>query len=198
MPILLIYLSVNVIQRQNISFKMLVFALVFSWLGDVLLMFTEITQLFFVLGLSSFLLAHIFYIIIFYLSVKNNPIQQKTYLFSKPFWTLPFLIYGIVFFIITFPYLETMTVPVLIYATVITCMGLFALNRKNNVFKASFNWVMLGAILFMLSDSCIGINKFLFTETLIWMPFVIMLTYISGQMLIVKGCLLEINESINN
>lgn len=191
MPLLLLYFWINSTHQQNISFKLLVFALIFSWLGDVFLMFTEVTQLFFVLGLSSFLLAHVFYVITFYFSVKNSSSQGKGYLFTNPIWVIPFLAYGVGFFAITFPYLEEMKVPVLVYAIVITSMGFFALNRKNSVPDLSFNWVMIGAILFMISDSCIGINKFLFSNTLTWMPFLIMVTYILGQVMIIRGCLLE-------
>jgi len=58
--------------------KWIVFALIFSWIGDVLLMFQDKKDIFFLLGLSSFLLAHIFYIIYFHKArlrdnVKSNP-----------------------------------------------------------------------------------------------------------------------------
>ena len=46
--------------------KWVLFALLFSLLGDVLLMFQEKKPIFFLLGLSAFLIAHIFYIIFFH------------------------------------------------------------------------------------------------------------------------------------
>ena len=46
--------------------KWIYLALFFSWAGDVLLMFQGMKALFFLLGLSAFLLAHIFYILFFH------------------------------------------------------------------------------------------------------------------------------------
>src|SRR5688572_8633582 len=44
----------------------IIIALIFSWLGDVLLIFQERDQVFFLAGLVSFLLAHISYIVFFH------------------------------------------------------------------------------------------------------------------------------------
>ena len=58
--------------------RWIIAALFFSWSGDVLLMFQPKDEIFFLLGLSSFLLAHIFYIIFFHHvrvreGIKSNP-----------------------------------------------------------------------------------------------------------------------------
>jgi len=58
--------------------KWVIAALFFSWGGDVLLLFQEKKEIFFLLGLASFLLAHIFYIFFFHLvrlkeAFKSNP-----------------------------------------------------------------------------------------------------------------------------
>jgi uncharacterized membrane protein YhhN len=68
-------------------------------------------------------------------------------------------------------------------------MMMAAFNRKNLVSNISFNLVFSGAVLFVLSDSCIAINLF-------YKPFelariTIMLTYIIAQILIIKGILAE-------
>src|SRR5262245_25420199 len=46
--------------------KWILLALLFSWIGDVALMFQGRDPNFFLAGLSSFLIAHIFYIIFFH------------------------------------------------------------------------------------------------------------------------------------
>src|SRR5690349_11816314 len=46
--------------------KWILCALFFSWLGDMLLMFDERAEIYFLSGLSSFLIAHIFYIVFFH------------------------------------------------------------------------------------------------------------------------------------
>src|SRR5574339_921627 len=45
--------------------KWMVLALLFSWAGDVLLLFESMNANFFIFGLVAFLMAHIFYIILF-------------------------------------------------------------------------------------------------------------------------------------
>src|SRR5262245_61343937 len=60
MPVLIFYF---LSQAKN---KWIVGALLFSWIGDVLLMFQENNSSFFLFGLVSFLLAHICYIIFFF------------------------------------------------------------------------------------------------------------------------------------
>ena len=74
-------------------------------------------------------------------------------------------------------------------------MLLTVLHRWNNVSKNSFWFVLVGATLFVLSDSLIAVSKFV-------APFpmsgiLIMATYGIGQYLIVEGFLLmqkEVNE----
>ena len=59
------------------------------------------------------------------------------------------------------------------------------------------NYLILGAILFVFSDSVIGINKFKslpLSSNLV--SFIIMTTYIFGQYLIAKNCLAANNELI--
>ena len=57
--------------------KWIIAALLFSLAGDVSLMFQEKNSLFFLLGLSAFLLAHIFYIILFFSVRKREGISIK-------------------------------------------------------------------------------------------------------------------------
>jgi uncharacterized membrane protein YhhN len=78
-------------------------------------------------------------------------------------------------------------VPVMLYALVLTLMVLNALFRFKRTGAASFAMVFGGAILFMISDSVLAVNKFLepVSHSGIW----IMSTYISAQFLIVEGIL---------
>ena len=65
MPLLLGHV-IALPNRKFIGFNLLVIAILFCWAGDVLLMFTENNELFFLLGLASFLIGHIFYMLTFY------------------------------------------------------------------------------------------------------------------------------------
>ena len=74
--------------------------------------------------------------------------------------------------------------PVNLYAVVITAMALSAWNTKSKVDNTVFFSLLSGALLFMLSDSLIAINKF--RVPLPAAGFWIMITYLAGQYLIVR------------
>src|SRR5690349_3844675 len=83
-PLIVIWLSAYfVLQvsgvRSNLK-KWIIAALFFSWLGDVLLMLQDDNELFFLLGLSVFLLAHIFYIFFFHFIRKEENIKSRWWL----------------------------------------------------------------------------------------------------------------------
>ena len=81
-------------------------------------------------------------------------------------------------------------VPVMLYMVVILVMSLVALNRFRRVEYHSFVLVFAGALSFMASDSLLAINKFYVSFPL--SGFLIMLTYIAAQYLIVKGTLAQL------
>ena len=149
-------------------------ALVFSWAGDVFLISSE----WFIAGLVSFLIAHIFYIIAY----------QKTGAASGELKTLDvvkFVAYGVVLIWVIYPGLGDMLVPVLIYALVLLAMGVWAHKRRGATSSSSFQLVAIGAILFALSDGLIAINKFAYEVPA--ERILIMSIYITAQYLIVRG-----------
>jgi len=149
-------------------------ALVFSWAGDVFLISSE----WFIAGLVSFLIAHIFYIIAY----------QKTGAASGELKTLDvvkFVAYGVVLIWVIYPGLGDMLVPVLIYALVLLAMGVWAHKRRGATSSSSFQLVAIGAILFALSDGLIAINKFAYEVPA--ERILIMSIYITAQYLIVQG-----------
>jgi uncharacterized membrane protein YhhN len=74
---------------------------------------------------------------------------------------------------------------------VLLTMFTAALNRQNKVNRQSYILVLVGAILFVLSDSMIAIDKFVYTFAL--SRIAIMTTYITAQYLIALGCLKQFN-----
>jgi uncharacterized membrane protein YhhN len=78
-----------------------------------------------------------------------------------------------------------MKLPVIIYAIVILAMLSGAINRKEKVIKKSYYMVLAGAILFLISDSMIAIDKF--SHHFNSSEILIMSTYIGAQYLIVEG-----------
>jgi len=149
-------------------------ALVFSWAGDVFL----ISSNWFIAGLVSFLIAHVFYIIAY----QNTGAANGRLKLSD---ILKFLAYGILLIWIIYPGLGNLLAPVLIYAFVLLGMGIWAHKRRGATTPISFKMVAAGAILFAFSDGLIAVNKFAFeipAERIL-----IMSIYIAAQYLIVQG-----------
>jgi len=182
-PSLLIALIIFFWMRSNdLSFKvrnLTLLALSFSLLGDCLLMFVDQSSQFFISGLIAFLIAHVFYIIVF-LKSRNKS--------KSPFgFIMLMLIYGLGLFYLLKNGLADMLIPVVIYMLVILTMSTSSFLRRGKVSHISFNLVFLGAILFMISDSLLALNKFY--KPLPWSDISIMLTYALAQLSLVFGIL---------
>lgn len=165
---------------QNI----LLTALVFSWIGDVILLFADIAEIYFILGLVSFLISHIIYCVLFNRQIKEK-MKRDTIIFI--FGSLVIACYLIGMLSVLLPALGDLKIPVIVYASVISVMLLFAYNGLLIWKKPANQYVFFGALFFVVSDSILAINKF-------HMPiqkssFIIMLTYLVAQYLIVKGIL---------
>jgi uncharacterized membrane protein YhhN len=161
--------------------KWILAALFFSWVGDVLLMFQGKDQLFFLLGLSSFLLAHIFYIVFFHhIRLREN---------IKSSWLLLFIVvvYYAVIITLLSPYLGAMKLPVRIYGIFISFMFLLAMHMLLIKNKSSGRLMMIGALFFVLSDSMLAINKFY--QAFEIAGIMIMLTYGAAQFFITEGAI---------
>jgi uncharacterized membrane protein YhhN len=179
-PLLIILFAVNL--RQPVSrYDWLFFAaLAFSWAGDIILELNGKYGNLFIPGLICFLIAHVMYGTVFFSTPGKNII------FGKRFYLLiPVLIYGIGLVIYLYDDLGEMRLPVFIYASVILTMLAGAINRSGKVNSVSYYLVLTGAILFVLSDSAIAINKF--SGHFRYSGLVIMSTYIIAQYLIVMG-----------
>ncbi len=183
--VLLVYFSISVRGIQTKTCQLVKIGLVFSWVGDVLLMFVDHGQLYFMGGLAAFLITHILYILAFLQSTKG----QGSYIKKRPLAGLPFVIIGVFLFYTLYPSLGDLKIPVLLYTIVITAMVIMALNRIENVSAKSFRFVYYGAIMFMVSDAVLAINKFLVPVENA--QIIIMATYILAQFLIVEGMLVQ-------
>lgn len=158
---------------------LVVTALLCSLLGDILLMFVTTSPNYFLFGLVAFLLAHIMYVIVFLRdrNTKRNPIGFILILLLYAFGLFYFLKDG----------LHDMLIPVLVYMIVILSMATTAYLRRGNVSKLSYWFVFLGAVLFMISDSILALNKFY--QPLPLSNISIMITYALAQYFIVIGML---------
>ena len=157
----------------------IVSALVFSLIGDILLMCVDESPNYFLFGLVAFLLAHVMYAVAF-LRHRN-----KT---ANPFGFVIFLmLYAAGLFYLSKDGLNELLIPVIIYMLVILAMVTAAFLRRGNVPKLSYTFVLLGALFFMISDSILAVNKFY--TPLDYSSISIMTTYASAQYLIIFGIL---------
>lgn len=161
-------------------------ALVCCWIGDVLLIFVQASELFFIGGLVSFLIGHVIYIFCYrQLQASNN---SNELLGSQKFrFSFPIILAGTGLVVILYPSLGVLKIPVMIYALAITLMTLNALFRYGRTSMKSFIFIFFGAILFMTSDSILAINKF--KEPFALAGTLIIITYCAAQFFIVEGAI---------
>ncbi len=180
-PFLIPSLIMYATTRSYFSGKeILMQALVFSTLGDILLLFSDYNDFFFISGLISFLIAHIFYIRLFLKKIKSS--------FSYPWVFVSLALIGIYLFYFLstmWEKLGTMKIPVTIYALVISTM-LFAVIQvfvSKTLKKGEI--LLLGAFLFVVSDSLLAWN--MFYQEIAQASFWIMSTYLFAQLFLVAG-----------
>jgi len=191
MPLLAIYFYRQTGETNQPGLrKWTLIALFFSLLGDFLLMFQGRQEIFFIIGLSAFLLAHIFYIIAFHqIRVKEG--------INRNLWALFIVVlYYAIFTAWLSPYLGKMKLPVRLYGVIISFMFMLALHLLSMQTKKAGRLIMLGALLFVISDSLLAVNKFY--ESFFPGDILIMLSYGFAQFLIVTGMAMYIKQTNSN
>lgn len=167
--------------------KLLLLALVFSWIGDVVLLFADKGELYFIFGLVSFLIAHILFI---YLFIKQEAYKTP----NKALFGLGVLfVAGYLFAMLTvlFPTLGDLKIPVSVYAFTISLMLVMAI-RGGLTWRNPMNLLILnGAVSFVVSDSILAMNKFY--TALPNASLLIMATYLVAQYLITFG-IIKLND----
>jgi uncharacterized membrane protein YhhN len=147
---------------------LLVLGLVFSMAGDVFLVFPDR----FTAGLASFLVAHLLYIAAF-----TSAAPEPAFVLL-----LPFALFGALVLRRLWPHLGRERTAVVVYVSVIVAMGWRAAVRALWVGAPSGTLALAGALLFMISDGVLAMNRFA-------RPFraadaVVMTTYYAAQTLI--------------
>lgn len=182
-PSLAILYLFEIKHLNTFDYKIL-FALLFSTTGDVLLM--PAFNLF-IPGLLGFMIAHFFYISAF-LS------EDKIKLSSMSNWKKGLLILGSIMYFgliyLLFPSLDSfiLKIAIIVYASVLLAL-LFSSIIRNPKNQFSSTFIPIGAFLFLSSDSMIAINKFLFELPL--SALLIMGTYTAAQAFLVYGSLIR-------
>lgn len=152
--------------------RLMVLGFLFSGSGDIFL--DAGFHAGFLIGLVSFLVAHLFYIAAFY--------RGRLFAGWRALAALGFLLYGIGIAAVLVPRMGVMGGAIVPYILVITLMGIAACSGAKN------HWLIVaGAALFVFSDSVIALNMFL--TPIAYKSYWIMTTYYSGQLLLALGAL---------
>jgi uncharacterized membrane protein YhhN len=169
-PITLISIIIMGILSHNIDrnmFNQLIFiGLLFSLLGDILLMLGKKE---FLIGIGAFFLTHIFYI--------NAFILEGFYLGYPAIIIVPLI--SILFYLYIFPSLNSHKVPVLFYSIAIGIMLITAISYFSLHDNINGKLILSGAILFTISDAFLALKQYK-GEFPHCSP-IVYLTYFSGQ-----------------
>ncbi len=164
-------------QRQSWQETLLVVALCCHSVGDVLLDWDR-TKLF-LPAVGAFMAGHVLYLVTFW----PNLMTFEAMPFAKKILAGTVLLYGVAMALLIVPHLpKNLLVAVVLYMGVILAMTLVVTcaNYRNP-------WLILGAVLYVISDSLIALNTFVRPlgagAHLIW-PL-----YYAGQLLIAFGFL---------
>ena len=167
MPLLgAIIIALTSAQRGKLI-KLVLIAILFSWVGDTLPRFMEGDQGFLAM-VGSFLIAQFFYIAALARYWRSSVMRH--------WWmTTPYLGAFTVLVLLCAPGAGALLVPVLIYGVALTAMAIFGTGL--GVLAGC------GGAIFFLSDSLIALRSFT-TLDIPRMGFWIMLTYVVGQAMI--------------
>ena len=158
-----------------------------GFIGDVCLMIPDPngTKRFFRIGLISFLLGHLFYIIALILMIDFSRFQWWSI-----FLTIPYIAIGAVVYPRLIKHTGKMKIPVTFYLIVIILMGISTPLLWGSSEPIGVILLMMGALVFIVSDTINAFNKF--AKEIPYERLYTMSTYLLGQFLLVLGFLYAI------
>lgn len=185
-PFLLIFLTLYyAFATENLSL-LLLFALITSWLGDVLLI--PRGNIWFSVGGASFFACHVLFILTYakeitFSLVPWTPVIIMAVLYvavagfimSKVWKTTPFIMRGSMF----------------LYLVANATMNVFALMQLLTNHSAGAIVAYIGAVLFFISDCSLFLVRYYKGKQVVFKKhFTVMLTYLVGEFMIAQGMIL--------
>ena len=151
-PLTMVFIILLALQGERPDASLYKYAILaglgFSLVGDIFLML-PLKRV--IAGLASFLVAHLCYIVAFSAGIRLG---------VSGFLPALFLLYVIIMFVVLFPHLGKMKLPVLVYELVIVMMAWRAVERWAQIGDTGALLALAGAILFVISDSVWATNRF--------------------------------------
>lgn len=147
--ILIILIPLSLSENIDKPFaKVMIVGLVFCLVGDIVLL----EEARFVYGLLAFLIAHLLFCYGFYFKNKQR---------IKFISLIPYALIGISYFMFLHSSLGAIAIPVAVYISVIVFMSWLATELYFSSKNKSHLAILIGAILFLISDSTLAFNKFI-------------------------------------
>jgi len=179
--LLFYFLQTTILIKGSILRKSITAGLVFSLLGDTLLLFPSM----FLYGLGAFLMTHICYIVAFKLTQDHVFNLMKVNFIKIFIYNLPIYIAAAFVYFLIQNNLYELKIPVIIYIMVIVMMVTISRERFGRTNASSFWQVFIGALLFLTSDGILALNRFF--QPIEDAGVMIMGTYMMAQLLILMG-----------
>jgi uncharacterized membrane protein YhhN len=185
-PLLLLTIYIESRETKHERSKILAnLAFFFCFIGDFLLIKDTDASGNFIFGISSLLVAQLFFIFFFY-RLKRFTAKHRLFIFITGsivaiyIALLLYMIWGNVS-------MQNLQIPVAVYAVILGFMLLSALNTVKNrsIKRIALNYFIPGAALFVLSDSILAINKF--SHPFYYGSIAVMLTYGAAIFLLSTG-----------
>jgi len=134
-------------EQWNFYAWLILAGLLISTLGDIFLMLPDDR---FLEGLLSFLIAHFFYLGAFYIRGGVS---------VTPEFLIPLLVYTLAMMVMILPRAGSLKIPVAFYVTVLFLMGWQAVELWHFPGNSG-TFTCMGGLLFVISDSALGWNRF--------------------------------------
>jgi len=183
MPALMLAVLLAAPRPRGAACRLLIVGLVFSWGGDVALSFPG--DGWFTIGLGSFLAAHLVYLALFLQLSRGAGEVRLRRRRRLPLWALiVYPVWFVGFLALLGPHTGALLVPVAAYGLALGAMATLAAG--NGPMLAT------GGALFVLSDSVLGLGRFLPGYDFAGHDAVVMVSYLAAQGLIALGVVVHL------
>src|SRR5690554_5596053 len=180
-PLLVYFIKESLLIKNTILRQSVIAALAFSLVGDMLLLYPQL----FLYGLGGYFMASICYIFSFKLTQKLT-IQLPNWYFIMVFiYNLPIYILGAFFYFLIYQQLYYLKIPIVIFIGGLVMLITSARERYKKTNDASFWQVLVGSVLFAVSQGIYLADAFY--QPLVDRDVLMMGAYLLAQLLIVMG-----------
>lgn len=190
-PILIFFILHLYKENDSPLLPILIVALIFSFLGDLMMMIPTEESFFTLIGMCTFMMAQLSLAFLFFKSVNyqylsKGPIQKR--------W-LEVLFFGIIALVFSqvHTYLGDYFIAGLIFLLITSVSFLLGLNRRFYVNPLSFRVTIVGLISFFISDTLSALDLFMTNPKI---HASIILCYGIGHIFITNGILIQIEKTV--